>query len=408
MNIRKIKKEELLEVCKLSSLCFEYPFNEKKKEESLLLEEMLSDPTNKGIRHWDQIWGAFDEETAMLSCLNVIPFLFQFDGSQVLATGIGNVCTYPQHRKKGAIKSIFQTILPDMYENNILFSYLYPFSEGFYRKFGYERMSHSTTWDFDLSCFNVPAYSGKFSLYQQGDSLSDFKAIYDTFSKKHNLMVMRDDNDWSNVTDAKAAYNNNYAYLYKDIDGIARGYLVFKREVRGQMVILNCRELIFDSPDTLKALLSFCSTYAGDFQQIHFQCPSCYNLEYLCKDYPQSTSHFSMAQNGMVRVVNAKEVLKLARYQGSGTLFLKLTDDQICENSHIFQITYENGAAEDITISDDSSFDIAMTIPAFSAAISGGLKTEDLYWMDSVDIKCSIEKLSSIFYQKPCWINNYF
>lgn len=408
MDIRKIRENELLEVCKLSSICFEYPFNEEGLKEEQLLQQMLSTPESKGIRYWQQIWGAFNEQEELLSCLNVIPFQFHFDGNTVPATGIGNVCTYPHHRKKGAVKAVFQEILPAMYKDSVLFSYLYPFSEGFYRKFGYEHAHNSTTWDMDLSQIPVTKYQGSFSLYGKGEPLDDFKSVYIDFAKKHNMMVCRDSHDWSNITDAKGAYNNQYAYLYKDVQGIPRGYLVFKKEVREQHSILVSRELIFDSFETLKAIFSFASTYSGDYRLLHFQAPDVYNLEYFCRDYPQSLSRYSMALNGMVRVINAADVLKKAAYKGSGSLSIKIIDPQIEENNGIFQVSFHDNFCKEIIHSKEGAFDISMPISLFSAAVVGTLQTQDLAYQDEVVILCNTEKLEPVFYKKAAWINNYF
>lgn len=52
-------------------------------------------------------------------------------------SGIGNVATYPEYRRQGLIRALFEAVFADMREQGQAVSGLYPFSEPFYRKFGY-------------------------------------------------------------------------------------------------------------------------------------------------------------------------------------------------------------------------------------------------------------------------------
>lgn len=120
MIIRKTRPEEGKRVNTLFAIAFEQP--------------MENGPGEKpGVTNW----GAFEEDT-MFSTFAVTDFTQFFDGNQVKMGGIGGVATLPSHRRKGGIRGIFQAALTDMYENGCDFSYLYPFSTAYYRKFGYE------------------------------------------------------------------------------------------------------------------------------------------------------------------------------------------------------------------------------------------------------------------------------
>lgn len=407
MDIRPINKDEILEAKKLSSICFEYPFLSNKQEDEFV-DEILSSPSQKGDVYWEQIYGAFDEQQNLMSCLNVIPFEFYFDGNTVKGTGIGNVVTYPHHRKKGAIKGIFQTILPIMYQNKVAFSYLYPFSESFYRKYGYERSCSPIGWNFDLRTVPSYRYDGSFHLHTDDSDLELFKITYEKFASPFNMMVKRDCYDWDSLKEAKASYNNNYAYLYKNAQNQPAGYIIFKRQLEHDEPILNCREIVFDSYETLKAIMSFMSTYGSDYKRIHFYCPSHISLEDFCTDFAQSSTYLSIGSNGMVRAVHVPTVLKQAAYLGSGTISIKLSDNYILENNGIFTVAYQDGKA--ITVEKDilEEFDIALNISTFSSAIVGNYTTEQLLLKDDVLLHSDTNKINHVFYKKPNWINNYF
>lgn len=409
MIVRKINENDLLETMKLSSICFEYPFTTEGKTEEDFIKNILNNPTSKQDLHFRERWGAFTDDNEMMSCLSLIPFQFQFDGVALKGMGIGGVCTYPHHRKKGAIREIFKASLKDMYQNGVCFSYLYPFSESFYQHFGYQRLTNSTLFELDITSIRDYKHTGSFHLYTPDADMSGFETAYDTFAKKHNMMVLRDEYDWEFVKSAKASYNNNYAYLYKDQNGVPKGYLIFKKEIRNNEPILNCREFIFDDFETLKSLLSFVKSYAADYRKFRFYFPNCYQLDYCCKDFSQYKSSLHIASNGMVRVINVVEVLKKARYLGSGQVTIGVEDNYIFENNNTFTVSYENGIATNVTVvKDPSAPDVTMPIHIFSGAIVGNFKVEDFEFMDEVKIHCESDKLKDVFYSKPSWINNFF
>lgn len=55
-----------------------------------------------------------------------------------------------------------------MYERGTLFSYLYPFNEKFYGKFGYARCCDQMLWTLDMTRLPSGDYPGTFHLYDGG------------------------------------------------------------------------------------------------------------------------------------------------------------------------------------------------------------------------------------------------
>ena len=120
MIIRKTRPEEGKRVNTLFAIAFEQPMENGPGEEP-------------GVTNW----GAFEEDT-MFSTFAVTDFTQFFDGNQVKMGGIGGVASLPQYRRAGGIRACFQKALPILYREGYVFSYLYPFSTAYYRKFGYE------------------------------------------------------------------------------------------------------------------------------------------------------------------------------------------------------------------------------------------------------------------------------
>jgi hypothetical protein len=241
-------------------------------------------------------------------------------------------------------------------------------------------------------------------------------------------MVHRDSYDWGILKAANPFKGERSAYLYKDSTGKPCGYLIFDHLQENDKLILDCKELIFDSFLTLKAIMSFVKTFSADYAKFQFTAPSCLNLDYFCEDYAKSATGRTLLQNGMLRVVNVMQVLKQAIYKGSGEIKLLIYDSYLSENQNMYHIVYKNGAATQITktpiptsfnylespdtaLSEEAAFnnlDIEMTINQFSAAIVGKYNVTDFDYQEGIKLYCSKEKASDLFYRKPCWIHNYF
>ena len=149
MIVRKTALEEARRVNELFAICFEMPYT-----------NCPADPEKDDATHW----AAFDEDGEMMSTFTVSDFTVQFDGSPCKMGGIGGVATLPQYRRRGGIRACFREALPDMYGSGYDFSYLYPFSTTYYRKFGYENCVQKYGWTVDLSLLNPPKEGGSFRL----------------------------------------------------------------------------------------------------------------------------------------------------------------------------------------------------------------------------------------------------
>ena len=147
MEIRPVKPEEKILTDKIESVAF-------------LIKRDFSVDADAGIKTGEDAdayktgRAAFDENGKMCSCLQLIPFDVSFDGGSVPMGGIGGVASLPEEREKSSIRSIFEYSIKEMYEKGYVFSYLYPFSPSFYRKFGYELNMNVIIYNIPFICDN--------------------------------------------------------------------------------------------------------------------------------------------------------------------------------------------------------------------------------------------------------------
>ena len=128
MIIRKISPKEHIEVRKMQTIAFS-------GSGDFDLAETNVDKFTDG---YESAIGVFDDNGKICSSVYLIPYEIRFNGNTVKMGGIGGVATLPEERNKGYIKELFKYCFTEMFKNEQIFSVLYPFSNVYYRQFGYE------------------------------------------------------------------------------------------------------------------------------------------------------------------------------------------------------------------------------------------------------------------------------
>lgn len=395
MIVRKSTPEQARRINELFAICFEMP-----------LTNCPADPEQDDSTHWV----AMDENGEMMSTFTISDFTVRFDGHDCKMGGIGGVATLPQYRRSGGIRGCFQEALPDLYRQDYDFSYLYPFSTGYYRKFGYECCCQGWQWQVNMGMLNPPKGCGTFRLVEKDHPQKEaIQALDALWEKKYNMMVLHQESDYDWVTKSDPAVKQEFTYVCYDNSGAPSAYASFRlaNEPSGRNLI--CSRLCFADKSGFQTVLALFKSLAADHAYVKFQTPVNTAFQYMMPEWSQGAVSWELqASRGMVRVVNVRRVLEKAAYQGSGTVTLEIQDPQIPENSGCFTVSFENGKAVNVAPSENAP-DAVLTIPAFSALITGvcGLSEAEGY-LNGLEIRNDSAPLSQVFYRKPLWIVDYF
>lgn len=408
MIVRKIKPEELKRTNELFSIAFESEIDNTKSAD-LVYEEAISDPNSRDNVYCMERWAAFhDDDKTMISNLVATPFTVQFDGHHCKMIGIGGVATLPQYRRMGGIRECFKASLPSMYENGISFSYLYPFSTAYYRKFGYEMCCERFRYQIKLSAIRPYPLEGNCYLVESDSlALDDIKQIYSVWQEKYNMMTVNEDYEYAWVGKSNPAKDQRFTYVYESKDGIAKGFMTLLKDDSTTERNLKCSRFFFTDSEGFKGLLNLAYTYASDHQYIIIELPTDLDITLVLPEWSMGASQCEKVYCGMARVVNVKQVLEMAKYHGSGTLILHVTDTFIPENNNTFLLRFENGIAIEVSTTDAPA-DISLGISDFSRLIIGACDTSAIPFMESVHVHTTSENISKVFYQKSTLITEYF
>lgn len=396
MIVRKTTSEEARRINELFAICFEFPYNNCP----------IEDPETDDAIHW----AAFTEEGDMMSNFTIPSYQIQFDGHSCKMAGIGGVATLPQYRRQGGIRACFEAALPDMYATGYEFSYLYPFSTRFYRQFGYECCVQKYAWEVNLSLLKAPKVPGSFCLAEKNRPMTEAIRTVDALWERHfNMMVQHKEEDYKWTLEADPAVKQEFTYVWFNAQNAPKAYTTFKALWEEGKRNIVCSRFFFADWEGFGGLMQLFKSLAADHALAKFHTPALPSLQYLMSEWSLGAVDWKvLANGGMVRVVNAAAVLKKAKYRGSGRIILEIQDPQIYQNNGRFAVTFADGRATEVASTQEAA-DITLTIPAFSALISGVWDWEEArYTLPGLTVVNENAPLESIFFRKRLMIADFF
>ena len=404
MIVRRIRPEEFKRVRQLCALCFEYAMKDAKLPPEATLERVRANPRSMQDLHWDSQWAAFeDDDRTMMATMTVIPWTGRFDGHDVPMAGIGGVVSLPPYRRSGAIRGCFEAALREMYESGTPLSYLYPFSDAFYRKFGYELGCDWVRWRLKLDGMPAAEPVGTWRLSELARPLeADIRAIDAARQARYNCMIVAGDTEYLFLAEDPFVMKK-YTYVYYGADGRPSSYLTCV-PVHGE---LDCPRFVFSDREGFLGLLAILRRMAADHSHATLYLPDDVDLRGVLPEWSFGCVERTVEQRGMVRAVNAKALLRMARMRGEGRLRVAIADATLPENSDCFEVRFVPGTPNEVSRTDAAP-DVELTIQDFSRLIVGCCAAADPMWLPGVKLHCPPEQAAQVFYRKPAFISQYF
>ena len=406
--VRKIKPEELKRTYELWAIAFGYSYDNAASSQEVL-KKVVTTPASRGDLSWDNRWAAFlDDNETMMSCMAVIPYPIQFDGHHTTMAGIGGVATIPAYRRSGGVRACFEAALPDVYKSGTVFSYLYPFSTAFYRKFGYELCCEKNRYRLLISHIPVSSTGGQYHFIEQGNTrLNDIKTVYRFWQEHYNMMVVGEDMEFLWVEKTNAFKDEQYTYLYTSEDGVPKSYVTFRHTTSSDERNIECSRFVFADAEGLSGILNLFVSLGADRRFVTFELPVHVPLELMLPEWSMDAGFCEKVYAGMCRVINVRKALQMARSCGDGALSVEISDDQILENNGIFSVHLSNGMVTEVTQSNHSP-DISMGIGDFSRMLIGVSDIKAFTFLPNTTIHTSLGASAPLFFRKDIYITEYF
>ena len=350
-------------------------------------------------------WAAFAEDGEMMCSLLLTDFSVRFDGKESPMAGFGGVNTLPPYRRTGCIRRCFEKILPQLHEEGCEFSYLFPFSTGYYLQFGYARCVQLLRAKVDLLQLKLPKFDGFFRLAEQKNLLLEaVQAVDRVWEEKYNMMVLRKEENYRWLLNSDPAVKQEFTYVCFDASGNPKGYTTFKIDAQQN---LDCSRFVFVDKEGFLGLLQVFKSLASDHRYASFLMPMNAALQHMLPEWHLGAVEWSLQPHGMVRVIHVQKVLEKAKYIGSGHAVLEIHDPIIDGNNRRFAVDFTEGHAISVTETEEAP-DATLSIGAFSGLITGVWDMADAQWLEGIESKKPAAPLPQIFYKKPIMITDLF
>lgn len=347
MIIRYLTQDDVSEHEKVASQAFVFPND-------------IHDPA--AVLPCEKVLGAFDDDNkTLLADLELYERACHFDGSLLTCAAIGGVAAKPEHRGKGAVKALFDTVFR---ENRYDISILYPFSEGYYRKLGYERVGFSVSATVPFAELAGVERNQDAVLYE-GTDPEQLLAAYNRCAKAYNLCFVR---DTAEAFPDKPYLSQRYTYVWKN-----RSFATFSVD-RGKSTVF-VQEIYFDSCESMRGIVGFLRNYETNQKKVCFQnIPENSPLLRYVEDLHDC--EIAVHNTGSARILNPEKVLKAHRYPPrDGEFTLQIGGD-------VFRVRYSADGAE-VDKSGRYAPDAVMSVSRASQLLLCGF-TDETYIPDLV------------------------
>ena len=412
MIARLLKPEESWRWNQVMAAAFEWDFDLEKAR-----AEAAREKTEEELREQarNRCFGALSDDGKILyGCVNSREYTCRFDGGAYKLGGIGGVSTLPPYRHNGAIRASLSASLRDMYENGFTFSYLYPFSTRYYRKFGYEVGAEARRWVMPLADIRPKNVGGTIEQIFPGDDFSPLLEVYDACFADCNMSAVRDRYD-AGLEKAKLMEEHRYVYVWRNEAGAPRGLMIAHKTREDGAVVMDCNHtfgaqnengFLFCDMEALSALLFFVkSAFSADYDKISFTTRREIDLTSLVGE--NNSASCSMFWNGMLRVVNVRRVLENCNCRGTGCVRIAIEDTILPENCGTWKLTFAPGQVNFVEKTEEQP-DVSLTINAFSALICGARDVHSLAWIPDAVVHNAAAPFAGVFYAKPCFMLDLF
>lgn len=393
--IKKVTSREAIEqIHALGSYAFNLEHSEAQKEAYIKKNQFVDN-------YVDEVAGE------VLSQIVCYPYEVTINGQTMAMAGIGDVATYPEARGSGGIRQLFEAIFKDLHEKGTELSYLAPFSQAFYRKFGYETV-------FDYEEIRIPKHvitqikpekKGyiKRAEWKDENTQQILKNLYkQTLGQEHGTLI-REDYWWEYLIAPKK--NKRIAICFDEKDQPV-GYLIYGLVGVTEFQIF---EMSYVNAFAMRKLMTFVSSHSGSFDEfVSTNLRDPLILELLTEMKSVERKLFS---NMMVKIVNFDRFIEKYAFKNElveHTYFLEVKDDTCEWNNGIFEVSIKDGKATCQMQELAPRIDYSGTIQRWTQVFMGHTSLEQAVWLELIEKSSTEARLGELIETVTPHLYDYF
>ncbi|WP_438449874.1 GNAT family N-acetyltransferase [Lactobacillus kitasatonis] len=314
-------------------------------------------------------YGFFNDDK-LTSYIMVNKLKSEVFGHHVPMAGIGYVASYPEYRGQGHISKLMKEILNDLHDEGIPFTNLAPFSESFYRHYGFSNSIYQKEYRFSggaLRTFKLPrtghVIRGKWDdLMVQNGVIQLYERQLHTDDERNT--VIREAWWWNRMD---TYYHNRNIAVYIDSNGRPISYLIYR--IQGDVFLAD--ELYSITAKGLVSLLGFMGSHVGAIKEFRMTLPEHSLIGELFPE--QNQLKISLHPYMMSRIVDFAKMITYMKPLQEGTFnFEVISDDQCPWNIGVWQMTNKDRKVSCKQI-EDGLVDFSGPITAWTQVLLGRL-----------------------------------
>ena len=390
MIVRRLRQEDLYAAGLISHIAF----------------HVRHDDIEAKRREWeehpeDEDWGAFTDGGELTARIINNRIRSRLDGAVIRNGGIGAVSTLPEYRGNGAVRAIFEQLLPEARKNGEVISTLYPFLHAFYRKFGYETVPYKNRFELTPAQLAGHVHNGWVRQWKPGDPVAPYTAVYERFADGLNLAHLRDDKKMAGEHINGLFYKDRHFVYLLGTGGEATAYVDFQDEFRPEKARLVVKEAAWTSPEGFRSVLGFLARFTADYGTMEIPTPTEMDLRLYVRN-PYDVEMHPQCDH-MVRVIHAEKLLSLiAKPRGASFTIEVSGDEQLPENNGIW-----HAAGRKVTPYGGRP-DLSVSVRALGQLAVGAVSLAEAEYRDDVTVHANRELLAKVFRRKPIYVGDHF
>lgn len=294
----------------------------------------------------------------MVGAFASLPMVVTRGEAALKCAGIAGVAVMPHERQHGVGKAMMEHGIRHYREAGYELASLYPFSEKFYRKFGYETAGYKFGIKVDMGRFP------RFELTLPSAKLTpagrdQIKPCYEAFAKKRSGMNLRPENQWDRIIQLES---NKAIYTVGDP---IEAYAIVTHDWNF-WVEQKIDEIAWTTMRGYESLLSVLSGIGINKSHLSWTEPS--DSPFRHKYWDRGAELEAGIRHLMFRVLDVPLALSRLKPATSGSFSLEVYDEHFAENRGPWRIDFSPTGVE-VTRSSDAG--LAMDIRQFSQAFMG-------------------------------------
>ncbi len=341
-------------------------------------------PLGKG----ETAWG-IDENRGLAAGLITRKFHANFLGKSTSCTGISAVASYPEKRRYGYIRTLFQKAFAEEYEKEVLLSSLYPFKTTFYEKLGYGNAKGYMLYEFDIADLRFTrSRTGRMIRFQGDEKEAEaFYRLRNTFHMRYDFSLWAFEKSAQELT-AILENENQFLYQLFDKTGSSISYIRYKIDSEKDSRVIYVSDAGWKNREGFLAILNHLYMHADQCERVSWEGPPNMPIAYYIPAYS-----FTKKQkyHWMARPVYVKHFLKVLLDNAEEPVRMEfaLRDPLIEENTCLYSISDNQVTLRDYDPGKDIPFSL------FSGLVCGGITPNAAAYIEAVpeEILGGFEKL---------------